>query len=54
MHEQECFKALGHKKGDFAEGENAEAEMLALPIYPELTDEQIVYVAGKVKDLRKC
>jgi dTDP-4-amino-4,6-dideoxygalactose transaminase len=49
MHEQECFKSLGHKKGDFPNSEKAEAETLALPIYSELTDEQIQYVAGKVK-----
>jgi dTDP-4-amino-4,6-dideoxygalactose transaminase len=49
MHEQECFKALGYKKGDFPHSEAAEAGTLALPIYSELTDEQIAYVAGKVK-----
>ena len=49
MHEQECFKALGYKKGDFPHSEQAEAESLALPIYSELTDEQIGYVVEKVK-----
>ena len=50
MHEQECFAALGCKKGDFPVSEKAEASSLALPIYPELTDEQMQYVAAKVKE----
>jgi dTDP-4-amino-4,6-dideoxygalactose transaminase len=53
LHEQKCFAPLGYKKGDFPESEKAAAETLALPIYPELTDEQIRYVAGKVKEFLK-
>ena len=44
LHLQECFKHLKYGVGDLPVSENAALNTLALPVYPELTRDQISYV----------
>ena len=50
LHLQECFVTLGYKPGDFPEAERVAAEVLSIPVYPELTFEQKKYVVQKITD----
>jgi dTDP-4-amino-4,6-dideoxygalactose transaminase len=45
---QQCFKYLGVKEGDLPETEKACREVLALPVYPELPEEHVRYVAKEL------
>jgi dTDP-4-amino-4,6-dideoxygalactose transaminase len=50
MHLQECFAHLGHEAGDFPESERAAETTLALPVHPELTEEQARYVVSSIAE----
>lgn len=49
LHLQEVYKFLGHKIGAFPQSEQAQEEVLSLPMYPELDEEQIERIAAVVR-----
>lgn len=50
IHLQECYKDLGYKIGDFPVAEWASKRLVSLPIYPELKEEEILYVCNLIND----
>jgi dTDP-4-amino-4,6-dideoxygalactose transaminase len=50
LHLQDCFNYLGYKHGDFPETEKLAESGISLPMFPELSDEQIEYVANTFRE----
>jgi len=50
VHLQKAYAHLGHKQGDFPASETIASQGLSLPMYAELTDEQVQYVAECIKE----
>ncbi|MFM8698245.1 MAG: DegT/DnrJ/EryC1/StrS family aminotransferase [Phycisphaerales bacterium] len=51
LHMQECFKFLGYRPGVFPHAERAAQEVIAIPIYGELTEDQRLWVAESLVDV---
>jgi dTDP-4-amino-4,6-dideoxygalactose transaminase len=51
LHMQECFKLLGYRPGVFPHAERAAQEVIAIPIYGELTEDQRLWVAESLVDV---
>jgi dTDP-4-amino-4,6-dideoxygalactose transaminase len=49
LHLQICFADLGYKKGDFPVSEHLADTSLAVPVYPELTPQDIEYVCNTIR-----
>ncbi|WP_028317986.1 DegT/DnrJ/EryC1/StrS family aminotransferase [Desulfobulbus elongatus] len=49
LHQQECLRSERYKRQSFPVAQQAAARSLALPIFPELTDEQLVYVVETIR-----
>jgi dTDP-4-amino-4,6-dideoxygalactose transaminase len=52
LHLQEVFSDCGCKKGDLPVAERAQDEVLSLPMFPEITDDQVNYVASALQDFQ--
>jgi len=49
LHLQDIYKDLGYEQGDFPIAEQSQGEVLSLPMYPELTKEQILEIMNAIK-----
>lgn len=50
LHLQKCFEYFGYKKGDFPVAEKLCKTVLALPMFPELTEDEVSFVCESIKE----
>jgi len=50
LHLQQAYKPLGYKQGDFPESEQAQKQVLSLPMFPEISHDQVAEVADRIKE----
>ena len=50
LHLQKAYSMSGYKRGDFPVTETAAGEVLSLPMHTELTEEQLRYITGAIKE----
>lgn len=48
IHLQDAYKYLGYKKGDFPITEQYANEIISLPLFPEMSEKQVKFVAGEI------
>lgn len=53
LHLQPCFHDLGYKKGDFPIAERVSGQIIALPIYPEITIDEVDFICDQIKAFYK-
>jgi dTDP-4-amino-4,6-dideoxygalactose transaminase len=52
-HLQQAYAYMGYRKGDLPVCEQIAGRILSLPMFPELTDDQIDYVIGAIREFQK-
>jgi len=50
LHLHKAYSFLGYQEDDFPNAENASKTIMAIPMFPELTEEEIVYITGAIKE----